>query len=307
MRRAHGVYVPVDSWVDPTDAHIAVVAERLTGGAVIGGWAAARLHEAGARAGSDLLTVFDGRLPTLGSAAAGGLPVLVCAPRAARLHPTPGSRVFRSEVEPDEITHLSGVAVTSAARTAFDLARLWPTPGAVVALDRLLHLRLVDASELAGLLTRRIRWRGVGAGRRALALADGRAESPRETALRLVWTQTGLPRPMANAVVMDHRGAFVARVDLVDAAAGIVGEYDGAFHASAQRRSRDAVRHEALEQLGMTVIRAAEPDLATAAARRTWQDRLRRAYALARVRSGPRGWRVVGDPQAGRSGSAISA
>ena len=48
--------------------------------------------------------------------------------------------------------------------------------------------------------------------RAVLALADGRAESPQETRLRLVLHRSTLPRPVAQHPV-HHGRAFVARLD----------------------------------------------------------------------------------------------
>jgi len=294
-RAARGVYVPATTPSDPADVRVAAAGERLPGGVLVGGWAAARLHEQQARARDDQTTLFDGTMPTLGGAGREVLPVLVCAPREARIRRTVGTCVFRSVVPGDEATSIRGVPVTSPLRTAFDLARLWPTTPALMALDRLANLGLIGMEDLTAVLRSRPRWRGVSSARRAVSLCDPRAESPRETALRLLWIQTGLPRPSANQVVTDQRGRFVARVDLIDPGAGVVGEYDGAFHAPADRRSRDAARQEDIEQLGLTVIRAAGPDLASNGSRRAWGERLRRAYDLAAVRHGRRAWRVI-DP-----------
>jgi very-short-patch-repair endonuclease len=53
----------------------------------------------------------------------------------------------------------------------------------------------------------------------------------------------------------------VAKVDLMDPDAGLVGGYDGAHHSGAARRSADHVHAENLEALGLTVVRVAACDL----------------------------------------------
>lgn len=281
---------------DPTaaDLRIAAVAAQLPEHALVGGWSAARLLEhVHAR---DDLTLFDGSARWEETSPRHrfehGARVVVCAPRASRLRHRPDVRVFRSEVPGDERTRVLGVAVTSATRTAFDLARLLPTTTAVMALDRLAHLDLVDLAALAEVVHARTHARGRTAASAAVGLADGGAESPQETLLRLAWVRLGLPRPLANPVVTDPSGSFVARVDLFDPESGVVGEYDGAVHADARRRSRDAERQEALESLGLVVVRATSFDLDGRGVSAGWEARLRSAYRRAHHRSGPRNWRV---------------
>ncbi|MHB1491979.1 MAG: hypothetical protein ACYCTH_15985, partial [Cellulomonas sp.] len=185
---------------DP-DARIAATALRLTSGCVVGGWAAARLHERAAAPDADL-AVFTGdawcghaaqdRRVVLGSTSAR---VLVCAPRSARLRPGDEARIFRSVVPPTDRTVVDGVPVTTAVRTAFDLARLWRQPAAVAALDRLLHLGVVDLAEVRAMTLARPRWRGRPSALQVLETVDAGAESPQESALRLLWLDAGLPRP----------------------------------------------------------------------------------------------------------------
>lgn len=246
-----GVWTPYGVPVDDPDVRIAAVASQLPDHAVIGGWAAARLHERAAA--RDGLQVFDGAAvwdePDRGSRRSGARE-LVCARPESRLALRPDVRVFRSGVADDERGEVAGVPVTSALRTAFDAARLLPRTRAVIGLDRLLHLDLVDPAALSEVIRRRRGWRGEGAARRSLMLADGGSESPQETVLRLTWIDAGLPRPRANAVVRDGNRVFIARVDLLDEVNGVVGEYDGAFHADSARRSDDARRQEEVERLG---------------------------------------------------------
>ncbi len=291
-RAARGVYVGADGDPSDVDLRIAVAGTGLGDGVVVGGWAAAHLLEHRARPAGDDLTVFSGVRPGMDPWEWLPEPVLLCAPRRARVTRREGTRVFRSDLDDDERGWLDGVPVTSPARTAFDVARLWPEVAAVVALDRMLRLGLVDKASLGARARRRRGWRGIARFLRALELADGGAESPRETMMRLLWCDAGLPRPSANVVVRDAAGAFVGRVDLLDRRAGVVGEYDGEHHADAARRRSDAVRQERLEELGLVVVRANDPDVATAAGRTALGTRLRRAYRRAEQRGVPRRWRA---------------
>ncbi len=229
----------------------------------------------------DPLPWFDGT-PVLARTAS--TPVLLLAPPEVRLDPGPGRRLLRSRVPPEERQVLGGMPVTTPLRTAFDLARLGPEADAVVGLDRLRALGLVDPADLHDLIRSRSRWRGRAAAGRALALSADGVESPQESRMRMVWLQGGLPVPVCNADVLDADRRFVARVDVLDPASGLAAEYDGAVHASADRRSADASRQERLQALGIEVVRATSTDLATPTSRARWQARARAARdrALAR-------------------------
>lgn len=281
-----GVRVP--SAVDPLhpDVRIAAVAAQLPAHSVIGGWAAARLHERSV--GRDPLEVFDGGA-RWEECAPGRRPqsarVVVCAPRESRLGLRADVRILRSPARDGEVCVIAGVRVTTALRTALDLARFLPRARAVVAVDRLLHLGLVDGPDLAELVDQRAGCRGRPAARRVIGLMDPGAESPQETLMRLAWIGAGRPRPACNLVVRDRSGRFVGRVDLIDQAHGVVGEYDGALHADGARRSRDAARQEELEDLGCVVVRATSVDIDQDGRADAWQGRLRAAYRRAARRS----------------------
>lgn len=292
-RAAYGLYALAGLDVSSVDARIAIAARRLPRGFVIGGWAAARLHEWRARRTSDHLVVFDGQLPEMDPQARVNLPILVCGGPSRRRRPSPGTVLFRSHLPDDEVTAVRGVPTTTALRTALDLARLWPTTPAVVALDRLRALGVVAASDLAEMVAQRRSFQGIEAARRALALSADGVESPRESMMRLLWLEAGLPQPLCNPTVQRSSGGFLGRLDLLDATAGLAAEYDGDHHAGAARRRDDAVRQEALEDAGLVVIRANDPDINSPAGRRLWQSRLRQAHARARTTDRPRRWVVA--------------
>lgn len=286
---------------DYPDLRIAAVVEELPPHSVVGGWAAARLFER--MYAPDDLVVFDGsarwEVGRPHERSEGTARVLLCAPRESRVRHRDDVRVFRSEVPEDERTDVTGVATTNPVRTAFDLARLLPTVPAVIALDRLAHLGLVRLDDLRALVHERRLWHGRGRALRVMALADDGAESPQETLLRLGWIGAGLPRPLCNPVIVDERGRFVARVDLLDPDAGVVGEYDGAVHSGAAARSDDARRQEALEELGLVVVRATAHDVGDDGVSRAWEARLRAAYRRASHTSRAPAWRIRG--RAGRA------
>ena len=98
-----------------------------------------------------------------------------------------GLRVHRDLVDPAEIIQVGPYAVTSPARTAFDLIRWVPTfREKVVAVDALAFTRGVDPADVLHL--RLLHWgaRGVRHVVPVLGMFNGRAESPMETRIRLV-------------------------------------------------------------------------------------------------------------------------
>jgi hypothetical protein len=255
-------------------------AALLPDGAAVGGWAAAALHGA---------TDLDGQ-----SLAGAPLPVLLCLSRRDRCRRTRDVVVFRSDLEDDDVVVVEGVPVTSVIRTCFDLARLAATlEDAVVAVDALARGVDVDLGAVGEYAQARHRYRGAARARRALTLADPASASCPESRLRMVWILgAGLPMPLVNPEVRWDDGVLIGRPDLLDPAVGLAGEYDGGYHADAERRALDHHREEGFERAGMIVVRAAWPDLGPG--RRRLVHRLQMAHAdAARRDRGSRRWRVA--------------
>ena len=172
-----------------------------------------------------------------------------------------GVRVTRRALSDAEVVRRDGVLVTSPVRTALDLGRVEPADEAVVCVDAFLRLRLVTLEEVrsAAQATTGAGCRGI---RRAVARADGRAESPRETRLRLLLHASGLPRPVAQHVVVDRDGRFVARADFAWPELRIALEYEGAWHGAPRQVGKDRRRLHALTAAGWTVVFVTAADLA---------------------------------------------
>ena len=98
-----------------------------------------------------------------------------------------------------DLVSVGGLMLTSPLRTALDLGRLRHRDQALSALDAFLHLGLVTPEELLAGVARLARQRGVVQLRWLVAIADGRAESAGESALRLRWYDAGLPRPQLQS------------------------------------------------------------------------------------------------------------
>ncbi|WP_214323478.1 hypothetical protein [Nonomuraea sediminis] len=146
-----------------------------------------------------------------------------------------------------DVTHHRGVRVTTPGRTALDCARWLPKLDAVAALDQFLR-RGVDLDELLRQAT------GLGHLRDTLRLADPGAASPRESWLRVILVDGGLPRP-ATQIRVSLTGGRVAYLDLGWERYRLAVEYDGrAHHTSATDRGRDEFRRQELRCHGWRVI-----------------------------------------------------
>ncbi|TFV50482.1 DUF559 domain-containing protein [Blastococcus sp. TF02A_35] len=171
-----------------------------------------------------------------------------------------GIRVTRRTLLGDDVTRHLGVPVTTPLPAALDLARIEPGDEAVVAVDQFLRAGLVT---LPGLRTAAGTLVGPGCRqvRRAVERADGLAESPQETRLRLLLHASRLPRPVAQHTVLDADGRFVARVDFAWPEAKVAVEYEGVWHGRPQQVARDRRRLNALTAAGWTVVFVTAADL----------------------------------------------
>jgi hypothetical protein len=193
-----------------------------------------------------------------------------CAPRDAdaevgipgkSLRDQPGLRVHRDRLADDEITEVQGVLVTTALRTAYDLARWQPLSEAVAAVDALARIGGFPPDAVLGIRARypRARWRCRVPN--VVSLADTGAESVMETRCRLALVAHGLPQPITQHRVTDARGRTVGRLDLAYPGRRVGIEYDGRLHQDDVRAVRDERRDNALAALGWVVLRFNSDDV----------------------------------------------
>ena len=182
-----------------------------------------------------------------------------------------------------DVTVVDGVLVTTKLRTALDLGRLLPRDRAFAALDALLHAG-VDHDSLLAQIERFKGDRGVVQLRTLAPLADGRAESPPESILRLHWLDAGLPTPDVQIwVPSEEERRF--RIDLGrrDLRYGV--EYDGRAYHGGNRAAYDEQRRRWLREHDDWVIDVfVAEDLFDPQANP--QARLREGVRAARERSG---------------------
>jgi very-short-patch-repair endonuclease len=218
-----GARVEVDLALRARAAHLLV-----EGRGVVGGYAAAELL--GASCGPD------------------DAPVDIVLPGGA-YRQRPGLVVHRGLLAPDEVTTVDGVAVTTAVRTGYDLARAGPLREAVVALDTLSHVHRFPPRAVLDLRLHHLGARGSAQLAAAVRLADPRAQSPMESRIRLAIVFDGLPVPVLQHPV----GPFV--LDLAYPAVRLAIEYDGEAHRGQERALRDLDRQAYLTDAGWKVLR----------------------------------------------------
>ena len=186
-----------------------------------------------------------------------------------------GVRVRRAELPESEVIIRRGFPTTSPLRTVCDLGSRRDLVESVIAIDMALHARLIDMATLSAFVVSNPGRKGIKRLRRAMGLADARAESPMETRLRLELEASRLPRPNTQAELADHSGRFIARVDLYYPDCRLVIEYDGENHK--ERIATDLKRQNALLNSGYHVLRFTASDLRI---RGSAAEQVRRARAL---------------------------
>ena len=160
----------------------------------------------------------------------------------------------------DQITTLGGLPVTTRVRTAFDLGRHLGRAEALARLDALMWNQRFDIAEVTELADHSPRLRGIAQLRELLALVDGGAASPQESALRLTLHDNGFPRPETQFPVLDGSRP-VAFLDLAYPEYGVAVEYDGDHHRTDRRTYvNDIARLRMLEQRDWIVIRVIAED-----------------------------------------------
>ncbi len=194
--------------------------------------------------------------------------------RATRRRGTDGCR---RTVAPDEVTSVHGVPVTSPRRTAADLACRWGRYDAMAVLDAFCRLHQVDTEAHRVMVARFAGRRGVTQYRELVPMIDPRAESVRESWLRLAASEHGFTElePQVSTWV---EGYGWARLDLADRRRRIAVEYDGAdFHSEEEQQADDAVRRAAMVREGwvFVIVRAGG---FVGAGLEHWVGELRAAY-----------------------------
>ncbi|MGA8331538.1 MAG: hypothetical protein WB777_19905 [Mycobacterium sp.] len=199
--------------------------------------------------------------------------------------------VVRDEIlQSDEITRVRRLPVTTVVRTAFDLGRHLPRGEAVARLDALMRATTFSIADINALVQRHKGARGLRNLVGALSLVDGGAASPKETWLRLLLLDAGLPKPTSQIPLL-HGGRLVAVFDLGWEEYKVAAEYDGDYHRSDRRRFvKDIDKLGIAEDQGWIVIRVVSEHrpraivsrVCRALTRRGWHPNRRQRAALSR-------------------------
>ncbi|PND57522.1 hypothetical protein CRM90_10970 [Mycobacterium sp. ENV421] len=171
-------------------------------------------------------------------------------------HGPPGIVARSYALADDQVCTRRGMRVTTAARAAFDIGRSLRPDQAVPLLDALINATRLKPNSVLAIADASPGVRGVRRLRAAMKLADGGAESPRETQLRLLLIGAGLPAPETQIEFFDDYGDVVIRVDMGWRRWRVAVEYDGVQHwADGRQRSWDIDRIAILEAMGWAVVR----------------------------------------------------
>jgi len=202
-------------------------------------------------------------------------PIELIAPNARR---QPGLVVRNETLVDDEITHVAGLPVTTPARTAYDLSRHLPRGQAVARIDALVRATPFSAEDVLLLAKRHPGARGLRRLRIALPFVDGGAASPKETWLRLLLIDAGLPAPTTQIPVIDGYRP-IAFLDMGWEDFKVAAEYDGDQHRSDRRQYvNDIRRREIVDELGWQVVRVVAEDRPADIIDRVYNALRRRGY-----------------------------
>ncbi len=175
--------------------------------------------------------------------------------------PPDGVLARGDRLQPDELTYAVKLPVTTPARTAFDLGRRFERDQAVARLDALMRATPFSIEDVQLLAKRYAGARGLRRLRRALPLVDGGAASPKETWLRLLLGDAGLPPPTTQVPVVDRRLRLVRMLDMGWEDYMVAAEYDGDQHRTDRAQYvKDLRVMRTLAEMGWEVIRVVRED-----------------------------------------------
>jgi hypothetical protein len=135
----------------------------------------------------------------------------------------------------DETTRVAGLPVTTPARTAYDLGRYLPRTQGLARLDALMRATPFSTEDVLRIARRYPAARGIRRLRSVLHLVDGGGSSPKETWLRLLLIDAGLPAPTTQIPIVESYRAL-AILDMGWREFGVAVEYDGDQHRADRRQ-----------------------------------------------------------------------
>jgi len=163
-----------------------------------------------------------------------------------------------------EVVTIGDLTVTAPARTAFDLGRRGAPAIALARVEALMRVTSLRTTSVADLARRHRHARGLRQLERILSLADPGAQSPKESWLRWILVQAGLPRPQTQIPVLADDGFVIAYLDMGWPEVMVAVEYDGDHHRTDRYQYvKDIRRRELLERMGWIIITVVAEDRPT--------------------------------------------
>ncbi len=179
----------------------------------------------------------------------------------ANTRPPRGVLTRRDALLEGETQVMDGRTLTTPERTAFDIGRRGAIRSAVVRLDALARATGFKADDVLGIAKCHPHSPGLRRLEAALDLVDPGAQSPRESYLRLLLIDGGLPRPQTQIPVLADDGIPFAYLDMGWEEHMVAVEYDGDQHRTDRRQFvKDIRRLEMLERMGWIVVRVVAED-----------------------------------------------
>lgn len=182
------------------------------------------------------------------------------------------------------VTTVRGVRVTSASRTAVDVARTHDFATGLAAADSAMRSG-ATREQLVSVMDFCRAWPGARGASRAVSEADGRAANPAESLSRAVLITSGLAPTGLQVEIRDGRG-LVGYADFGWLPLKVLGEFDGRGKYGADATTAadavwaEKIREDRLRALGYVVVRWTWADLLVP---ERLVSRVRQALAMARV------------------------
>ena len=163
-----------------------------------------------------------------------------------------------------EVVTIGDLTVTAPARTAFDLGRRGAPAIALARVEALMRVTSLRTTSVADLARRHRHARGLRQLEQVLSLTDPGSQSPKESWLRWVLVQSGLPRPQTQIPVLADDGFVIAYLDMGWPEVMVAVEYDGDHHRTDRYQYvKDIRRRELLERMGWIIITVVAEDRPT--------------------------------------------
>lgn len=188
----------------------------------------------------------------------------ISAPIPYRAPHASGILGHRSPVATTDIASRGTIRHTTAARTWIDLSTQLSIEDLVAVGDYFIHWRspLCTRDQLRERTLERRGHRGFRTASQAVDLLNQRAESRRESHLRVILMRAGLDDFSVNYVVVSTETGRDVRLDLAFRRKKLVLEYQGDYHRTAKQWRRDMTRRSQLEADGWYVMELNVDDLA---------------------------------------------